>query len=148
MHAETGQPPIDRFEAGGPPRQADPALTARGVPLVGDPQGDPHRDRAAGRQRLRRGSGADRPPGRAALRPRGPDPPRRVPGRQARRPGGAVRHPPARAPRRPAGRPPDPAPTGIDYLGLVAAAHDEEAGTGAKIDFARLGHAPGGQEER
>ena len=33
---------------------------------------------------------------------------------------------------------PDPAPTGIDYLGLVAAAHEEAAGTGAKIDFAQL----------
>ncbi len=33
---------------------------------------------------------------------------------------------------------PDPVPTGIDYLGLVAAAHDEAAGTGAKIDFAQL----------
>ena len=33
---------------------------------------------------------------------------------------------------------PQPAATGIDYLGLVAAAHDEEAGAGAKIDFARL----------
>jgi hypothetical protein len=44
---------------------------------------------------------------------------------------------------------PEPAPTGIDYLGLVAAAHDEAAGTGAKIDFARLGMLTGrGQEER
>jgi len=34
---------------------------------------------------------------------------------------------------------PKPPPTGVDYLGLVAAAHDEEAGTGAKIDFTRLG---------
>ena len=34
---------------------------------------------------------------------------------------------------------PGPDPTGIDYLGLVAAAHDEAAGTGAKIDFAQLG---------
>jgi hypothetical protein len=34
---------------------------------------------------------------------------------------------------------PPPAATGIDYLGLVAAAHEEEAGTGAKIDFTRLG---------
>jgi putative transposase len=33
---------------------------------------------------------------------------------------------------------PTPTPTGIDYLGLVAAAHDNEAGTGAKIDFAQL----------
>jgi len=42
---------------------------------------------------------------------------------------------------------PAPAPTGIDYLGLVAAAHDNEAGTGAKIDFAQLGmFAPGSQD--
>ena len=34
---------------------------------------------------------------------------------------------------------PEAAPTGIDYLGLVAAAHDQEAGTGAKIDFTQLG---------
>jgi putative transposase len=33
---------------------------------------------------------------------------------------------------------PEPAATGIDYLGLVAAAHDEAAGTGAKIDFSQL----------
>ena len=33
---------------------------------------------------------------------------------------------------------PEPAPTGVDYLGLVAAAHDNEAGTGGKIDFAQL----------
>src|ERR1700756_4286462 len=48
---------------------------------------------------------------------------------------------------------PDPDPTGIDYLGLVAAAHEEEAGTGAKIDFTALGKLPGNhpdqeQEER
>jgi len=33
---------------------------------------------------------------------------------------------------------PDPAPTGIDYLSMVAAAHDEEAGAGTAIDFTRL----------
>jgi len=47
---------------------------------------------------------------------------------------------------------PDPDPTGVDYLGLVAAAHDDEAGTGAKIDFTQLGKLPGSdpgqQEER
>jgi hypothetical protein len=44
---------------------------------------------------------------------------------------------------------PEPAPTGIDYLGMVAAAHDEAAGTGAKIDFTRLATLTGrGQEER
>jgi putative transposase len=33
---------------------------------------------------------------------------------------------------------PQPEPTGVDYLGLVAAAHDNEAGTGNKIDFTNL----------
>jgi putative transposase len=32
---------------------------------------------------------------------------------------------------------PEPVPTGIDYLGMVAAAHEEQAGTGS-IDFAQL----------
>jgi hypothetical protein len=42
-----------------------------------------------------------------------------------------------------------PAPTGIDYLGIVAAAHDEAADAGAKIDFARLALLTGrSQEER
>ena len=76
-----------------------------------------------------------------------------VPGRQARRGRGPVRHPPARPPRRrPRPSRPEPDPTGIDYLGLVAAAHEEEAGTGAKIDFTRLGELPGsdpgGQDRR
>lgn len=33
---------------------------------------------------------------------------------------------------------PEAEPTGVDYLGLVASAHEEAAGTGQKIDFARL----------
>ena len=33
---------------------------------------------------------------------------------------------------------PTPTPTGIDYLGLVAAAHEEAAGTGMKVDFTQL----------
>jgi hypothetical protein len=40
---------------------------------------------------------------------------------------------------------PQAAPTGVDYLGLVAAAHEEAAGTGAKIDFTALGRLTGGQ---
>ena len=48
--------------------------------------------------------------------------------------------------------PPPAAPTGIDYLGLVAAAHDDEAGTGSKIDFTRLSElgpaGPGRQGRR
>ena len=74
VHAETGQAPIGRFEAGGPPAAGQPGPAARGVPLVGDPPGHPHRDRPAGGKRLRRGPGAGRPAGRAAVRPRGPDP--------------------------------------------------------------------------
>ncbi len=31
--------------------------------------------------------------------------------------------------------PPAPEATGIDYLGMVAAARDEQAGAGAAIDF-------------
>ena len=43
--------------------------------------------------------------------------------------------------------PPAADPTGIDYLGMVAAAHDEQAGTGAAIDFTQLPAQPGDQEE-
>ena len=32
---------------------------------------------------------------------------------------------------------PDPVPSGVDYLGMVAATHEEEAGTGS-IDFSQL----------
>ena len=39
----------------------------------------------------------------------------------------------------PQAAPPEPPATGVDYLGLVAAAHEEAAGTGAKIDFTALG---------
>ena len=38
---------------------------------------------------------------------------------------------------------PEPDPTGIDYLGMVAAAHEEAAGTGAKIDFTRWARLTG-----
>ena len=51
VHAETGQAPIGRFERAartGRPTRPDPG----GVPVVGDPPGDPHRDRPAGRKRL------------------------------------------------------------------------------------------------
>ena len=42
---------------------------------------------------------------------------------------------------------PEPESTGIDYLGLVAAAHEEAAGTGQKIDFAQLQMFEGENEE-
>jgi hypothetical protein len=43
---------------------------------------------------------------------------------------------------------PDPAPTGIDYLNMVAAAHEEEAGTGAKIDYAQLARLDGDSDRQ
>ena len=148
MHAETGQTPIGRFEAGGPPRQASPdrlreafrwSVTRRvtrtaTVPLEGNSYAvDPA---LTGRRVELRYDPEDltridvwldgRPAGQA------------VPFVTRRHVHRAV----------PQAIRPEPAATGIDYLGLVAAAHDDEAGTGAKIDFtalARLG-GHGGQE--
>lgn len=44
---------------------------------------------------------------------------------------------------------PEAVPTGVDYLGLVQAAHEESAGTGQKIDFSQLqmfaGEGPEGE---
>ena len=142
VHAETGQAPIDRFQAAGPHRQADPALTREAfrwsvtrrvtrtatVPLEGNSYSvDPA---LTGRRvELRydpenlavidvfldgRGDGAAVP---------------FVIGRHVHR---AV----APAP------PPAADPTGIDYLGMVAAAHDEQAGTGAAIDFTQCSCSP------
>jgi putative transposase len=148
VHAETGQAPIDRFQAGGPLRQADPARLAEAfrwsvtrrvtrtatVPLEGNAYAvDPA---LTGRRVELRYDPEDlsaidvyldgRPAGKA------------VPFVTRRHVHRAV----------PQAARPEPAATGIDYLGLVAAAHDEEAGTGAKIDFARLAGLAGGQEER
>ena len=150
-HAETGQTPIGRFEAGGPRRQADPALIREAfrwsvtrrvtrtatVPLEGNAYAvDPA---LTGRRVELRYDPEDlsaidvfldgRPAGTAT-------------------PFITRRHVHRAVPQ--AARP-DPDPTGIDYLGLVAAAHDEEAGTGAKIGFAQLamfaGSAPDATEQ-
>ena len=143
VHAETGQAPIDRFCAGGPHRQAGPGADPGGVPLVGDPAGDPGRDRPAGRQLLLRRSRPDRPARRAPLRPGGPVQDRGVPGRQ-RPAGAAVPFVIGRHVHRAVAPPPPPAadPTGIDYLGMVAAAHDEQASAGTAIDFTQLPAQP------
>ena len=138
-HAETGQAPIGRFEAGGPPRQASPGLLAEAfrwsvmrkvtrtatVPLEGNAYAvDPA---LTGRRVELRYDPEDltaidvfldgRPAGTAT-------------------PFITRRHVHRAVPQ--AARP-EPDPTGIDYLGLVAAARDDEAGTGTKIDFAQLG---------
>ncbi len=145
VHAETGQAPIDRFTAGGPHRQAAPALLADAfrwsvtrrvtrvatVPLEGNSYAvDPA---LTGR--------------RVELR-YDPENPARIDVFLDGKPAGAAvpfiigRHVhKAIAP----ATEPEPERTGIDYLGLVAAAHEEEAGTGAKIDFTALGRLGGAE---
>jgi len=147
VHAETGQAPIERFEAGGPPRQADPARLREAfrwsvtrkvtrtatVPLEGNSYAvDPA---LTGR--------------RVELR-YDPEDLSRIDVYLDGKPAGAAtpfitrRHVHRAVPQ----AAPQPAPaTGIDYLGLVAAAHEEAAGTGAKIDFAQLGMFSGSQDE-
>jgi putative transposase len=145
VHAGTGQAPIGRFEAGGPPRQADRGLLAEAfrwsvtrkvtrtasVPLEGNAYAvDPA---LTGRRVELRYDPEDltrldvfldgRPAGQA------------VPFVTRRHVHRAV----------PQAARPDPDPTGIDYLGLVAAARDEAAGTGAKIDYTALGKLAGEQ---
>jgi putative transposase len=137
-HAETGQAPIERFEASGPHRQAEPerlteafrwSVTRRvtrtaTVPLEGNAYAvDPS---LVGRRVELRYDPENlakvdifyegRPAGVATAFVIGRHTHRAVP--QAARP--------------------TPTPTGVDYLGLVAAAHEESAGTGAKIDFTQL----------
>jgi putative transposase len=137
-HAETGQAPIERFQAGGPTRQADPARLAGAfrwsvtrkvtrtatVPLEGNAYAvDPA---LVGRRVELRYDPEDltrldvfldgRPAGTATAF---------ITRRHVHR---AV----------PQAAQPEPDPTGIDYLGLVAAAHEEAAGTGAKTGFAQL----------
>jgi putative transposase len=146
VHAETGQRPIDRFQAAGPRRQATPEQLREAfrwsvtrkvtrtatVPLEGNSYAvDPA---LTGR--------------RVELR-YDPEDLTRIDVFLDGRPAGAAvpfvtrRHVHRAVPQ--AARP-APAPTGIDYLGLVAAAHDDEAGTGAKIDFTRLAALAGGEE--
>ncbi len=142
VHAETGQPPIDRFQAAGPHRQADPALIREAfrwsvtrrvtrvatVPLEGN--STPSIPPSPGRRVELRYDPEDLAGIEVFLdgRPAGAAVPFVI-GRHVHR---AVA-PPA---------PPAADPTGIDYLGMVAAAHDEEAGTGAAIDFTRLPMLP------
>src|SRR6266704_335383 len=147
VHAETGQAPIGRFEAGGPPRRADPGLLREAfrwsvmrkvtrtatVPLEGNSYAvDPA---LTGR--------------RVELRYDPEDLSRLEVFYDGRPAGAAVPFVTRRHVHRavPQATRPAAAPTGIDYLGLVAAAHDDEAGTGAKIDFAQLGLFTPGSDE-
>jgi len=149
VHAETKETPIARFERGGPHRQADSeklqdafrwSITRKvtrtaTVPLEGNHYAvDPS---LVGRRIELRYDPEDlsrldvffegRPAGVAAPFVIGRHTHRSVP--QAARP--------------------QPEATGIDYLGLVAAAHEEAAGTGQKVDFSQLAmFAPLEEENR
>jgi putative transposase len=138
VHAETLMTPLARFEAGGPPRQVDPERLKEAfrwsvtrkvtrtatVPLEGNAYAvDPA---LVGRRVELRYDPEDltqitvyfegRPAGTATPFVVGRHVHRAVP--QAQRPA--------------------PPPTGVDFLQMVAAAHDEEAGTGGKVDFSQL----------
>ena len=154
VHAETGQAPIERVKGRRPAPPGDSALLREAFRWSVVAQGDPHRHRPAGRKRLRR-----RPPlssGRRAELRYDPEDLTRIDVFLDGKPAGAAvpfvtrRHVHRAVPQ---AAPPQPQATGVDYLGLVAAAHEEAAGTGAKIDFTQLGRLtsePGqeqGQEE-
>jgi len=137
IHAETGEAPIERFEKGGPHRGADPERLAEAfrwsltrkvtrtatVSLEGNTYAvDPAL--VARRVELRYD-----PEDLSAIdvyfegSPAGVATPFVI-GRHTHR---AV----------PQSKRPEPTPTGVDYLGMVAAAHEEQAGTGS-IDFSQL----------
>ncbi len=138
VHAETNETPIARFEAQGPHRQADPERLKEAfrwsvtrkvtrtatVPLEGNAYAvDPV---LVGRRVELRYAPEDlatiavyfegRPAGMAVPFVLGRHVHRAVP--QAERP--------------------VPDPTGVDFLQMVAQAHEEEAGTGKKVDFSQL----------
>ncbi len=149
LHAETHQPPIERFQAGGPHRAADPERLREAfrwsatrkvtrtatVPLEGNQYAVD--SSLVGRRVELRYDPEDlarldvfyegKPAGVATPFVIGHHTHRAVP--QAARP--------------------TPTPTGVDYLGLVAAAHEEAAGTGMKVDFTQLAifELPGDGEE-
>ena len=138
IHAETGETPISRFEKTGPHRSADPdqlreafrwSVTRRvtrtaSVPLEGNSYAvDPS---LVGR--------------RVELRYDPEDLTHIDVFYEGKRAGVATafvigRHTHRQVPQ--AARP-EPEPTGIDYLTIVTAAHEEQTGTGAKIDFTQL----------
>jgi putative transposase len=147
VHAETNEAPITRFERGGPHRGVEPDRLAEAfrwsvtrkvtrtatVPLEGNSYSvDPA---LVGR--------------RVELR-YDPEDLSRIDVFYEGRPAGVAtpfvtrRHV---APTVPQAVHPEPAATGIDYLGLVAAAHEEAAGTGATIDFSQLGLFAGTDDE-
>jgi len=137
-HAETGEAPIERFERSGPHRAVEPERLREAfrwsvtrkvtrtatVPLEGNSYAvDPS---LVGR--------------RVELR-YDPEDLARIDVYLDGRPAGVARPFVTRRhvhPAVPQARRQEPEQTGVDYLGLVAAAHESSAGTGEKIDFTQL----------
>lgn len=138
VHAETGQAPITRFEAGGPQRAVEPAR------LVEAFRWSVNRKVTRTATVSLEGNTYAVDPALVARRVElryDPEDLGRIDVFFEGRPAGAAtpfvigRHTHRAVPQ--AARP-APEATGVDYLGLVAAAHDEEAGTGAKVDFSQM----------
>ena len=138
LHAETHQAPIERFCAGGPHRQADPARLAEAfrwsvtrkvtrtatVALEANQYAvDPS---LVGRRVELRYDPEDL--GRIDVYYEG-----KVAGVAIPFVLGRHTHPAV-----PQAARPEAAPSGIDYLDMVAAAHEQAAGTGAGVDFSGL----------
>lgn len=138
LHAETNEAPIERFERGGPPRAVDPERLREAfrwsvtrkvtrtatVPLEGNSYAvDP--SLVSRRVELRYD----------------PEDMTQIDVYYEGKAAGVARAFVVRRhvhPLVPQALKPEPEATGVDYLGLVQAAHEEAAGTGQKIDFAQL----------
>ena len=145
VHSETGQAPLQRWAGGWPaPRRrcpSPPSCTRRSCGASAAPCARPRRCRCTATPT--RSIPPGRPQGRADLRPLRPRP---HPGALAgppRRAGHPAHHRPPLPPQSPprAAAPPAPA-TGIDYIGLLDAAHDTRL-AGAAISFAGISDPPG-----
>jgi putative transposase len=138
VHAETHQPPIERFEAQGPHRAVDPERLREAF-------------RWSVTRKVTRTATVALEGNQYAVDPAlvsrrvelryDPEDLTRIDVFYEGKPAGVAtpfvigRHTHRAVPQ--AARP-APAPTGIDYLNMVAAAHEEAAGTGMKIDFTQL----------
>ena len=138
VHAETHQIPISRFEAAGPHRAVDP------VRLVEAFRWSVTRKVTRTATVALEGNAYAVDPALVARRVElryDPEDLGRIDVFYEGRPAGVAtpfvlgRHTHRAVPQ--AGRP-APEATGVDYLGLVAAAHDEEAGTGTGVDFSQM----------
>lgn len=147
-HAETRQAPIERFEAGGPPRQLDPARLVEAFRWSVTRKVT--RTATVG---LEGNSYAVDPAlvGRRVELRYDPEDLTRVDVFLDGAPAGVARPFVTRRhvhPAVPQAVRPQPAATGVDYLGLVQAAHEEATGTGAPIDYARLATLAGGDADQ